>query len=484
MFRTAPAHPRAVAAAGGAVVVLGLAGVASMVGAMTPVVHVAPVVTPTPTPLPLLVAADAPARVAVTAAAKALPVTLSGLGAAATSPDMPVQGCVAPIASATRAWAGGSWLAPKGVVITISAYPPGMGRTAADCSTADQTIQHGDVVATIELTRTGGVDRAVVDKALLANLASCKDTSATPDQSGRNPYSGHFIGYVKPFRVDYDGPAPRTVTTLSATAIEPPSTPGHPHAPESLPQAPAKPSDVAAPTKPTLSATVNARVPDPVGPGCGWVFAAQQNPNTPAEDARLTATATAAVAAQQKALHTAADTYTAQLRTYDTQAATFTAQNRAWETYRATVSDIAAKWAAQTEQWNDYQNRLSAYQSSVEARDSFIAEQDSQRRSYESAMATCQKAPVMVTPPPVVSTNTPAPVPSTIPTTVVSPDPSGTPVTVPTVAEVWVQPPPIVQTSRPEPTPVWTAQPCPDRPSILDQQPPAVGDKPVEPTFR
>lgn len=449
--------------AGSLTLALGLLGVAVAVPAMTPVSHSdqAPVVV-SPTPSAIKGSA-VPAISAVDAIISALPDSLGGLPEAAVAANRPVQNCVTPVVSRTRAWSGGGWLNPSGVVVTVSVYPPGMGDKAENC-TSGSTIRRGDIVASVENTRATA-DMSAVRRAMDAGISQCADPGYTPDQSDRNPLSPNFTGWMKNIEVTFDGPTPRLVEDLRPVEVTIPTTPTFPHAPETLPPMPEKPQTVLAPVKPVLTTSFGARVPDPIGPGCGWAFTGFTPP--PTDDALLTKTITETTAKKQAELHAGVSAYTTSLTAYDTARVEFDKLNPAWMQWAGEVSTIASKWRQQGREWDTYTTNKKRYDEAVKARDQFFIDRQKAQETYDAGMQACS---VMVTPPPVEVTTYPTPI---------QPDPSTDPTASPSAtSQPTMQPTPSVSTSQPPPHP---QVPCPERPAILDQRPPAVPQEPTPP---
>lgn len=412
-----------------------------------------------------------------------LPDTLGGLPVAATAPSRPVANCITPVVSRTKAYAGGNWMAPRGIVVTVSVYPAGMGKLASGCI-QDDTLRRGDIVVTVERTRASA-DISVVRSAMDAHLSQCIDTSLTPDQSFRNPFASNFTGNVTDITVHYDGPELRATTALSPRQVEVPKTPDFKHWPESLPAMPDAPQPVEAVPMPSLTRQFTARVPDPDGPGCGWAFTGLKAPVT--DDAALNKNIADNTSKLQAEMKADAGVYTSKLVAYDASKAEFDKLNPAWEQWATDVEAVRAQWDEQGRRWDTYWRDKSRYDSAVKAREKFFTDREAAQKAYEEGMQRCS---VMVTPPPVEVTITPEPVPTEQPTQLPSPEPSVDPTTGETTypepsAPATTQPPvpqptPVVTTSQPPPHP---AEPCPARPSILDRQPPYVPQAPTEPSI-
>lgn len=457
--------------AGSMTLALGLFGIAVAVPSMTPLSHnEQPPVVIAPRPS-VIKGSPVPAIAAADTIIAALPESMGGLPEAAVAESRPVSNnCVTPVVSRTRAWSGGSWLRPSGVVITVSVYPAGMGETAERCSPG-RTVRRGDIIASVENTRAS-IDVNVVRRAMDSGTSQCADPGYTPDQSSRNPMSPNFIGLVRSIEVTYDGPTPRLVDDLKPVSVDVPSTPTFPHAPESLPPMPTKPDKVVAPTSPDLTTSFDARVPDPTGPGCGWAFTGFTPPTY--DESTLNKTIADTTAEKQAELHSAVTAYNAQLGTYDAAKANFDLLNPAWSKWAGEVSAIADKWRQQGRDWNRYVNAKETYDAAVKARKQFYIDRQTAQETYDQQMQQCQ---VMVTPPPVQVTIYPTPSPT--PTIDPTPTPTAEPTVAPTPPQPTPpQPTPSVTTSQPPPYP---QVPCPKRPAILDQQPPHVPTEPTPP---
>lgn len=390
-------------------------------------------------------AAPPPAIAAVDGIMAALPKNMPGLRPAATAPSRPVGGCVTPVVSRTKAWSGGNWLRPSGVVVTASVVPAGMGYAAEQCAPG-KVIRRGDIVVSVETTRASANIQTVID-AVDANTGQCADPTRTPDQSGRNPFSDKFVGYVTTVAVEFDGTTPRQAPAKEPRIVEVPDTPEFPHAPEALPAMPEPPQAVEGIAMPRLTRTFEARVPDPIGPGCGWKFTGTRAPIT--DDDALRRTIEQRSEQLQQDMATEVDAYNSRLPGYDQQAAAFDKLNPAWEQWADEVEVIARRWQHQADRWSVYQQQLAEYNTAKDDYDKFVADQQAAQTQYDQQMQQCMVP-------------TPEPEPTVSPTT----EPSATP------------------TPEPEPSATPTPTPCPTRPPILDEQPPTVPEPPTPPRPR
>lgn len=384
-----------------------------------------------------------PAVESVKAVFAALPTEMDKLPMAATAPPKPVSNCMTPVASATKAYAGGDWKTPNGIVVEISAYPAGLGYRAQKCSTATTVIRHGDVVAHIFETRAKA-DVGAIERAMTAGIRDCADTSAyADDQALRNPTMEGFTGWLQSEAVTFDGQAPPRVDDLRPADVTLPTPPPYPHSPERLPNPPQQPKAVLAPEYPPVVINVPLRVPDPVGPGCGWAFTGMIAPpedppqwKTDAEKSRTQA---------KEQLKAAVSDYHKKLKIYERAKADFDQLNPAWERYAEKVKEIDDAWRQQGERWTNYDKALEEWRKAKQAYDKFVAEQRKQQADYERQMRECQAPQPIPQPEPLPSDGEPS---DDLPTPVPTPTP--------TVA-------------------------CPTRPTILDAPAPQLPASPVPP---
>lgn len=476
-----------------------------------------------------VVAKGSPAEAFVKSMMDSLPAKVGSLSQSAVGPDrsssMPTGTCdsvVPSSVSATRAWSGGSWMHPVGATATVFVYPAGMGAsamqkqidcgavgdtdsvTASDDSSWYKAIRHGDIVLFVSSNQSGIRDSilSAMESGTAKFATSCVNLSSPAGEDTRNPYSAgdKFTGKIvsKPVKMSvppakkYAFPAPYVFESVDL-----PSKPAFPYWPLDLPKEPAKPSFPVTVQYPGDEASINIRVPDVEGPGCGWAFTGLKAPafNAAKINAENSATEKAKVAQLDKAM----TGYPKAIEDWKKSYATYQSGVSEWKSYVAKVKDTAEKWGEQKAAQQRYADRMAVYNQAVQDRDNFLEEQRNAKDTFDSETNYCntfdytpQSVPttiypkpvpsqssVVVTPPPVTIQPTAPAVPSGSPS-VAPPAPvvsQPAPTTVPTT--VWVTPEPIPTTVQVTPEPTIS---CPRaRPAILDQAPPSVPTKPTPP---
>lgn len=393
-----------------------------------------------------------PAVESVKAVAAALPAEMDKLPTASTAPSKPVRNCVTPIASATKAYAGGDWKSPSGIVVEVSAYPAGLGYRAEKCSTATSVIRHGDVVAHITETRATA-DRGAIEIAMTGGIRDCADTTAyAEDQALRNPTVEGFTGWLQSEAVAYEGQAPQRVDDLRPADVTLPTPPPYPHSPERLPNPPQQPKAVLAPEYPSVVINVPIRVSDPVGPGCGWAFTGMIAPPEDPPQWKTDAEKNRAQAKEQQ--KAAISEYQKKLKIYERAKTDFDRLNPAWDRYAAKIKEIEAAWQQQGESWTAYDKAVQQWRKAKEEFDKFVAEQRKQQETYEQQMRECR---------------VPDPLPQPQPLPLPDDEPSD-------------EEPGDAPDDEPSPTPMPTQTvACPTRPPILDAPAPQVPASPTPP---
>jgi hypothetical protein len=347
-------------------------------------------------------------------------------------------------------------------------------------ATSQTTVfRRGDIIAYVLSDGGASGDAAkAVDGVLQAALAGqCIDESSKPADASRSLWGGvTFTGWQKSTDVTIPRravPAVTDKTQYVATAIpadiqpvveyEQPEKPSYPVWPL-MPTVVPTPTLPAAPNvDPPMKSTVDIRVPDEKGPGCGWDFTGTVSPaydNASIESANNDLKVKAVAELTKNA-----DAWSASVTAYWKEISAYRKAAEAYAKYRDESVAVAAKWEPIAKLWDTYNANLAIYNNAVTEREQFIAKQASASKSYDEEVKRC---------------NAPEPSPSPTPT------PSSSPTTAPSPSA----------TPTPSPTPTATMAPmssktvmmpsvrsgCPaNRPEILDQTPPELPTKPVEP---
>lgn len=490
----------------------------------------------TPIVAPIVAAKDSDAEQVLTQIMDAAPVELDKLKTAAVGPDFAqtlpgLKDCtglvpIAPSVSAVKGWSGGNWIKPQGITITINAYPAGLGHDALmqltdnACSWLNVTTEsnkvngsvrngnevtnfvswrNGDVITTVTATNhdlpTSFIEQ-MQTKLPEALAPACVNPAEIEDTSSRNPYysADGFTGLLASETVDAVGdlPAERkqpNVAELPELVL--PQQPDFPFYPASLPVAVDRPQAPTVPAYPAIQETIQYRVPDEKGPGCGWEFTGMTAPafNAEKEDEAHAAS----VKDAQDRMTANLNTYVTDVSNWQTKWEQYEKDSSAFLQYKWDVDEVAVQWNEQRTAQDTYRNNMTAYNNSVDAYNSFNSRQQEAQRTYDNTVTTCEQyatataspTTTWVTPEPTteVRTITPSPTP---PAPTGPPSDSTSPTEAPEQPEptpyettVTVQPTPYPTTVLVQPTPPHACPPA--RPAILDENPPTILDKPTPP---
>lgn len=519
----APVRDRRVAfgVAGLGASLVGLCGsTVLMVGAMFPVLNP----FPPPDQGPQVVAestfrvagaTDVVARDMVAKLTEVVPAGVPGTEVTAgKSRLMPVPGtsCIkAPVTAVSqdsRAWSSGTGNA-EGITMVVSAFGAGEGSrlmtqvAGAECTSAvDLKVTGTDAIRAKEkgndvvLIRRGdliialvGTERSVSSEMaasvaehmakVIPAVGTCKNPDSPRSDFSRNPYVSPdtFTGLLADREVRSPKLLPQKVSDqdLPGTAeVTLPVQPQFPYWPLALPNPVPRPTKPVPPAAMMESKTIQVRVDDPEGPGCGWAFTGQVPP--PFDQAAADQAAAAATEAAVKAIDTDAERYRKEAEVYNAAVPKYIDATVVWNQYAVQVAETATKWNAQRAAQERYARDVEEYNNAVRRYNDFVTRQAAANQNYQEQLALCaaQPQPEPTVEPTVAITHTRTqtrtqtqePQPSVQPT---SPAPV-TPDVVPSV------------TATPEgfaPMQVVTCPPV--RPAILDQAPPAIPDQPVPP---
>lgn len=348
-------------------------------------------------------------------------------------------------------------------------------------ATSQTTVfRRGDLVAYVLSDGGASVDAAkAVDGVLKAAIAGqCIDESSTPADAARSLWSGvTFIGWQQPVDVTIAKrpvPAVTDKTQYVATAIpadvQPVDVFEQPKKP-SYPVWPLMPAVVTVPTVPTApsaeppaKSSIQIRVPDEKGPGCGWAFTGTVSPDY--DKNSIEAANNDLKAKAVLALNKSADEWSDSVTAYWKQVSTYRKAVEAYSKYRDDSLAVAAKWEPITKLWDTYNANLAIYNDAVTAREKFVAKQADASKSYDDEVKRCNA------PDPSPS---PSPSPTSTPSSSSAPTPSATASPAPTAN-------PTVEPIAPMSNKTVVKPGCPaTRPVILDQTAPELPTKPVEP---
>lgn len=348
--------------------------------------------------------------------------------------------------------------------------------TRGGITTSTAMSRRGDVITYI--TGPSGAPLAELSRTLDSVVASklsgvCLNQESSADDAARSPFA--TAGY-RPFTEDVKVSIPKPgLPTASPTtkAIPVPAPvlvpetarplpqPDYPVYPQ-MPAAVALPAAPEAPAEAATEATVAVPAEDRKGPGCGWAFTGMTGPVFDAEAAK-TARQTLSADANTRLIDGVKE-WQAKTSEYWAAYAAYEKDSAAYNDYRAKVATVNAAWAAIGKTWDTYRANDVEYRAAVRDRDEFEARKADAQGSFTKATEVC---------------NAPSPAPAPQPTAEPSPSPTATPG--PSAS------PSASATPSPSPSPTVTPSPaakpgCPAaRPAILDQDAPAVPEKPVPP---
>jgi hypothetical protein len=141
------------------------------------------------------------------------------------------------------------------------------------------------------------------------------------------------------------------------------------------------------PEKQKLSSTVEIRIPDPKGPGCGWAFLETVSPSY--DKKKIDGRNTSLINYAQKVLDADGPRWQKDVLQYWEDYAKYQRQVKRYGPYRREVKLVAEAWDEIHEQWKDYYTDHANWEIYMEDREDLIAAKKSARQSYQSALARC-----------------------------------------------------------------------------------------------
>lgn len=235
--------------------------------------------------------------------------------------------------------------------------------------------------------------RSMVQAASSGPLDGCKDLKSSLPDSSRSPFSYKFTGLQKEklTKIEVSSPPLKPRPSEVFASVERPPAPSYPHSPAQLPAEVQMPTSPTPPARPSTVTTYKVRVPDPVGPGCGWAFTA----STPApydpeqvkkdnEGSRLEA---------RGKLRNRWDGYVDRVSEYNTAVGQFYEDADSYQEYSDEVDRVLKNWDDQGVQYDDYLARLRVFEARSKARSDFLREQRLAQRRYDDQVEECTKMP-------------------------------------------------------------------------------------------
>lgn len=257
-------------------------------------------------------------------------------------------------------------------------------------------------------------------------------------------------------------PTPIPAEEKPVDEVQRPEVPEYPVWPL-LPEQPELPVVPKAPaSEPPVSKDVAVQIQDEKGPGCGWDFTSTVAPNFDAQAAeeKKKIDQTNATAA----LRVEARNWQSSVLSYWKDYASYVKKVETWQEYSAKVSEVRAAWDIIAEQWRVYNDRLDEYNTAVANRDAFNERKATAQKQYDNDLKVCEEREKKEKEGKDAQSPSETPKPSPSPTT---PDNDGSS---PTAS-------PSPSQSNPD-----DKVKCPvDKPEILDEEAPAVPEKPTEP---
>lgn len=354
-------------------------------------------------------------------------------------------------------------------------------------ATSQTTVfRRGDLIGYVLVDGGASASPArVVDGLLSKTVGSqCVDENSTVNDAKRTLWSGEpFTGllidndaFIEAWKVPtIPAGASYTATPLPAkvdqvAAVTLPTVPDYPVWPKlpdekKAPELPKSP-DATHPTK----KTVQIRVADNNGPGCGWSFTGTVAPVF--NEAEVKASNDTIISTAKTELEKGAADWSKSVLAYWEALDQYTKATKDYEQYRTDVIKVTDAWKTIHEQWKVYYTQLADYDNAVKSRDDLIARQKAAQQSYNAAVEVCNAPEPSPQP---VPTKTAAPAPTTPPATQ-SPSPTATPVPTATPTPSTVAP----QMDRTTVSVPVVRAGCPaERPEVLDEK---VPDMPTAPT--
>lgn len=362
---------------------------------------------------------------------------------------------LAPAAAGSLSLVSGGGRGTESVTVTVRAYPAGGGSlalagiasaatactgaytTAAPVAVGAESVgvssaraatvswRRGDALVTVasEASARPGSLSAVVpvierlDAALadaLAGVCVEEDTEGKPRattaqvEAARSPYldraayRGHFerveVGPVtegillareRTFAPPVD-PAEVDLTPLVPVSRPTRPDPAPTTGPTALPRLLDVPSPPQRPRKPVIAGTVPRQIGDPAGPGCGWAFTAQR---PPLHDAAAAEVEYERVFARTQTKITARFEQWQQDRAhFFEQWLAYSEARSAYEAYRLQVARVAQAWSVIDSARDDYYSALARWEAARTAVREFRTARRQAESEYDAAIAACEAA--------------------------------------------------------------------------------------------
>lgn len=420
-----------------------------------------------------------------------------------------IEGLVTPVSQASRAWASGSGKDSTGLTYVVSAFAAGQGgylmeqAENSDCTSAKVIrieggadvlqiaspgrdvvlIRRGDVVVALDgrgttISAPMAADVAAAMSTVLAGAGTCVNPESPRSDSTRSPYVApdDFTGFLVDTEVLPVDPPPAPVAKqeLPGTAeVVLPEQPDFPFWPLALPEPVPRPDMPQPPAEVMSSKLIKVRVEDKLGPGCGWDFTGQVQPEF--DQAISDEMEQRMIVAAQKEMADDAVRYTTEATAYGEAVVKYIDASVTWNTYAVQVAEIATAWKGQRDAQQTYATQLANYNRAVNEYNSFVGRKQAAQRSYDDQVVACSLRPPEVP----TTTVTVRPTPTNEPTS-----PPVTQTTPPTdTSTVIVTPSPTAAPSGNgfAPFPMQQLICPPVRPAILDQSPPTIPPLPTPP---
>lgn len=178
----------------------------------------------------------------------------------------------------------------------------------------------------------------------------------------------------------------------SLTSSEPvPEAPIPSGVPASLPKAVSDPGRTAParPTLPPLTGTIEERVKDPKGPGCGWEWSGQIAPEwDDAEQAKESAKAEKKI---QSRLLKDMKRYLSERNEWIAAWSEYVTKVRQWNEYVDEREEVLLKWREVNRVRSEYRRALEDYFAALDAREQFIEDKQNAREEYDALVLACQE---------------------------------------------------------------------------------------------
>lgn len=395
----------------------------------------------------------------------------AGVPALPAALDCAQDPALAPVYADSRGWVQASGPLPQNITssvqISVRAYSAGAGGLALEqlvtgaeeCSgtvtsqgpplgveseliTAGRSSaliwRRGDVLVVVTTRSVLPLDLLGVwqkyDTALDVTLEGlCADQQSSAEDASRSPYADRkqFVGLTKDTvvqapttaRVPLPAPSPGAATPSEVpipapelSAPEPTfvATPSPPVTPQALPSPVDSPSSPDAPSRPPQQKSVGMRIPDPIGPGCGWSFTGQAQPAYDAAAAR--AGFRTDLRTTRTSLQRAWGLWQRERVSYFVAYADYARAMQRYSDYATQVNQVTAAWTQVLTLRYAYADALRAWRSANDRYNSFILRQQQAQVQYDNAVATCNSTPPPVSvdptlPPPPVPGCPPVPRP-------------------------------------------------------------------------